>query len=505
MLNRMRDPSVLEEVKPGASLKAQLRPYQEHGLAWLDFLTELGMGGCLADDMGLGKTIQVLALMLVKKKRMKAKPPSLLVVPASLLGNWRREAEKFAPSLQMAFLHPGQLDRKEIDKIGKDPARFLQDKDFCITTYSMLSRLDWLEKVKWHLVVLDEAQAIKNPNSRQTKSAKKLQATSRLVLTGTPIENRLSDLWSLFDFINPGLLGSAAVFKRFVKNLQERETSQYEPLQKLVRPYILRRLKTDRNIISDLPDKIETRSFCSLSKKQIGLYEKIISQLESSLATSSGINRRGLILQTLMRLKQICNHPSQFTGDCDYKASESGKFARLSEICEEIASRQEKVLVFTQFREIIDSISEHLSGVFGRSGICLHGGTNVKHRQKLVDEFQSESGPPFFILSLKAGGTGLNLTAASHVIHFDRWWNPAVENQATDRAFRIGQKKAVMVHKFVTSGTIEEKIDELITEKRKMADDILSSDGEVNITELSDDEVMQLVSLDLTKAQIQEI
>ncbi len=500
MLSSMRQPvSLMDRNEKTPKLKAQLRPYQQHGLTWLSFITELGLGGCLADDMGLGKTIQVLALLLRKQKRSL---PSLLIVPASLLGNWRKEAERFAPSLKLTFLHPGQQDRSKIEKIAKKPKEILSETDLCITTYSMLSRQEWLREMKWQHIILDEAQAIKNPATRQTRAVKKLQSVSRLALTGTPIENKLDDLWSLFDFINPGLLGSASVFKKFVKRLQEGESCQFTPLQQLVQPYILRRLKTDRSVINDLPDKVETVCYCNLSKKQIKHYERTIQTMKESLENSDGMARRGLVLQSLLRLKQICNHPSQLTGDFEYSASDSGKFQRLKELCEEIASRQEKVLIFTQFREIIEPLSEYLAGIYGRTGVAIHGGTAVKYRQKLVDEFQQENGPPFFILSLKAGGTGLNLTAASHVIHFDRWWNPAVENQATDRAFRIGQKKSVMVHKFVTTGTVEEKIDFLIAEKQKMADDILSSGKELNLTELSDDEIIDLVSLDVTRAKI---
>lgn len=366
----------------------------------------------------------------------------------------------------------------------------------------MLTRQPWLADIDWQLIILDEAQAIKNPSTRQSKATKKLSARSRIVLTGTPVENRLGDLWSLFDFLNPGLLGSANVFKKFVKSLQDREHNQFAPLRQLVQPYILRRLKTDRKIITDLPDKIETPCYCKLSKQQVKLYEQTVKALRATLKDADGIARRGTVLQSLMRLKQICNHPSQLTGDGDYIASESGKFLRLGEICDEIASRQEKALIFTQFREITDSLADYLATVFGRTGVILHGGTAVKKRQALVEQFQSDDGPPFFILSLKAGGTGLNLTAACHVIHFDRWWNPAVENQATDRAFRIGQKHNVLVHKFITTGTVEEKIDAMITEKQKMADEILSSGKEVNLTELPDDEILRLVSLDVTRAKL---
>jgi len=504
ILSGLREPANLDPVKIGNQLKAQLRPYQQRGLAWLRFLAELGLGACLADDMGLGKTIQVLALLLYNQqnKSKKKTKPSLLIVPASLLSNWRKEAKRFTPSLNLTFLHPAETERKKLEKITQNPDKTLAQSDLLITTYSMLTRQPWLVDIDWQLVILDEAQAIKNPSTRQSKAAKKLSARSRIILTGTPVENRLGDLWSLFDFLNPGLLGSANVFKKFVKGLQDREDNQFAPLRQLVGPYILRRLKTDRKIITDLPDKIETPCYCKLSKQQVKLYEQTVKALKSTLKNADGIARRGMVLQSLMRLKQICNHPSQLTGDGDYIASDSGKFLRLGEICDEIASRQEKALIFTQFREITDSLADYLATVFGRTGVILHGGTAVKKRQALVEQFQSDDGPPFFILSLKAGGTGLNLTAACHVIHFDRWWNPAVENQATDRAFRIGQKHNVLVHKFITTGTVEEKIDAMITEKQKMADEILSSGKEVNLTELPDDEILRLVSLDVTRAKL---
>ena len=504
ILSSLREPNQLDAVELVDGLRGTLRPYQRVGLAWLRFLTALGLGACLADDMGLGKTIQVLALLLCDRdgESTRSPKPSLLVVPASLLSNWRTEAKRFAPSLKLTFLHPAETDRHTLEQIAKSPGRDLREADLAVTTYSMLTRQNWLTTLDWRLVILDEAQAIKNPSTRQSKAAKKLSAQARIILTGTPVENRLGDLWSLFDFLNPGLLGSAGVFKSFIKNLQAREQDQFAPLRRLVGPYILRRLKTDRSIIADLPEKTETTRYCSLTKKQIGLYEQAVRQMRSALDSADGMARRGLVLQTLLRLKQVCNHPSQLSGDGDYSPSDSGKFLRLGEICEELAQRQEKVLVFTQFREIIDSLTDYLATVFGRGGLVLHGGTSVKKRKDVVARFQDENGPPFLVLSLKAGGTGLNLTEASHVIHFDRWWNPAVENQATDRAFRIGQKRNVLVHKFVTNGTVEERIDVMITEKRQMADEVLASDGEVKLTELPDDELMQLVRLDVTRASV---
>jgi non-specific serine/threonine protein kinase len=471
------------------------------GVNWLQFLASLGLGGCLADDMGLGKTIQVLALLLALKNK-KASKPSLLVLPASLLANWEMEIRRFAPSLSVRFAHPSQVPKDALVEMATDPGKALKKTDVVLTTYGMLLRQPWLLEVDWQVAVLDEAQAIKNPSARQTKAVKRIQAETRIALTGTPVENRLADLWSLFDFLCPGLLGSQQQFKKFIKSLESRESDRYAPLRNLVGPYILRRLKTDKRVIADLPEKTELRAYCGLSKRQAALYTKLVAELSEALEDTEGIKRRGLVLAYLMRFKQLCNHPSQLLGDSNYAAKESGKFARLTEICEEVASRQEKVLVFTQFREMTDPLASMLSATFGRRGLVLHGGTPVKRRQKLVDEFQTDEGPPFFVLSLKAGGTGLNLTAASHVIHFDRWWNPAVENQATDRAFRIGQKRNVLVHKFVCQGTIEEKIDTLIEEKTQLATDVLQGGAEQMLTEMTDSELIQLVSLDVERVNL---
>ncbi|MCB1212678.1 MAG: DEAD/DEAH box helicase, partial [Chlamydiia bacterium] len=349
--------------------------------------------------------------------------------------------------------------------------------------------------------ILDEAQAIKNADTQQSRIARKLKAQAKIALTGTPIENRLSDLWSLFDFLNPGLLGPSKRFKEYIKGLNA-GFGTFEALRKLVSPYILRRMKTDPKIISDLPEKIVTPAYCQLTPQQARDYQAVVEHLKEALDSAPPEQRRGIVLQTLLRLKQICNHPAQFNGQGDYTANHSGKFRRIEQICEELALRQEKVLIFTQFKEIIEPLADHLSTIFGRSGLILHGGTPVKEREKLVEAFQREDGPPFFVLSLKAGGTGLTLTAASHVIHFDRWWNPAVENQATDRAFRIGQKKNVQVHTFITQGTVEEQIDAMISSKQHLANEILMTEEEVKLTELSDSELIQLVSLDIDRAVI---
>lgn len=509
ILAQLREPGRLNDIgfdTKDNGIRATLRPYQREGVQWMRLLTQLGLGACLADDMGLGKTLQVLALLMHDRHdgRTAARRPALLIVPASLLGNWQQEAQRFTPTLKLKFLHPAMMPRDEAATVAKAPSEQLAAYDLVVTTYAMLVRQHWLTTTAWRLIILDEAQAIKNPGTRQSKAVKALKADARIAMTGTPVENRLGDLWSLLDYLNPGLLGSAGAFKAFVKQLDRREHDQYAPLRRLVSPYILRRLKTDRSIIADLPQKTETTRFCNLTKAQVKLYEQTVRAMETALKSVEGdMARRGLVLQTLMRLKQICNHPSQLTGDGEYNPADSGKFQRLAETCEELAERQEKVLIFTQFREIIDPLTEHLREVFGRPGLMLHGGTGVKRRRQIVESFQEEDGPPFFILSLKAGGTGLNLTAASHVIHFDRWWNPAVENQATDRAFRIGQKHNVLVHKFITTGTVEQRIDDLIEEKRELAQQLLSGDGsEVKLTELPDEQIIQLVRLDAAKAMM---
>jgi len=432
-LESCRSPEGLASADPGDGLKATLRPYQQTGMQWLYFLTQLGLGACLADDMGLGKTIQVLALLAAIDRRTNGaaqKTPSLLVAPASLLANWAQEAARFTPGLKILIAHPSFLPVEELRTMS---AKRLKAADLVVTSYATLLRLEWIAKTDWRFVVLDEAQVIKNPNAKQTKAVKSLSAKGRIVLTGTPIENNLRDLWSIFDFLNPGLLGSSKAFTNFAKRL-------------------------------------------------------------------ASIARRGLVLAFLMRLKQICNHPTQWLGDGAYDEEDSGKFARLREIAETIASRQEKLLVFTQFKVIIPPLERLLRAAFGRPGLVLHGETPVAKRKELVKKFQEDEHTPFFVLSIKAGGAGLNLTSASHVVHFDRWWNPAVENQATDRAFRIGQKRNVLVHKFVCRGTIEDKIDQLIESKRKLAEDFLSTGGEINLTQMGDRELLSLVALDLDAA-----
>ncbi len=503
ILSGLRDPDRLGAGKRSTSFRGTLRPYQEVGHNWLWFLSNLGLGACLADDMGLGKTIQVLSLLLALKEQEKARrKPSLLVLPASLLANWKAEMKRFTPSLRALFVHPSESGKSKLVALERAPEKALSKTDVVLTSYGMLLRLKWLREAEWRLAILDEAQAIKNPSARQTRAVKELKADARIALTGTPVENRLTDLWSLFDFLCPGLLGSVAKFKQFVNALGSREHDRYAPLRNLVRPYILRRLKTDRSVIADLPDKTEMKAFCGLEKRQAALYARSVRELSRALEGLDGMKRRGLVLSYLLRFKQICNHPSQLLGDGAYDPDESGKFDRLRAICEEISSRQEKALVFTQFREMTEPLAAFLAGVFGREGLVLHGGTAVKKRRSLIDAFQREDGPPFFVLSLKAGGTGLNLTAASHVIHFDRWWNPAVENQATDRAFRIGQHRNVVAHKFVCRGTVEEKIDALIEEKTALADGILAGGAQTLLTEMNDEELLGIVALDIERARM---
>lgn len=497
----LRQPQGLAQVDPGPALQATLRPYQQAGVRWLYLLTRLGLGACLADDMGLGKTIQVLSLLLVlKRENTGPSRPSLLVAPASLLGNWAAEAERFSPGLRLLVAHPSAMSAADFKALH---ATQLAGADLVITSYGSLLRQPVLQTMDWRLAVIDEAQAIKNPGAKQTRQVKKLNAQTRIALTGTPVENRLSDLWSIFDFTHPGLLDSDKVFAKFTKRLAQ--AGHFGPLRALVQPYILRRLKTDKKVISDLPDKTELKAWCLLSPAQAALYQQSVSELEDALrGAEEGIARKGVVLSFLMRFKQICNHPSQWLGDAAWQAGDSGKFARLRELAEVIAARQEKLLVFTQFRETTEPLAAFLGSVFGREGLVLHGATPVAKRRELVRRFQEDEQTPFFVLSLKAGGAGLNLTAASHVIHFDRWWNPAVENQATDRAFRIGQQRNVLVHKFICRGTVEDRIDQLIESKQKLVSDVLEGGAELLLTEMSDRELLDLVRLDIHAAQDNE-
>ena len=497
-LKALRSPEGLAAIDTGEAFRGTLRPYQQIGLRWLYFLAKLGLGACLADDMGLGKTIQVLSLLLVLQRETDGKrQPSLLVAPASLLANWASEIERFTPGLKAIIAHPSA---QPLSNLKEMTAERLRGVDLVITSYGTLLRVPEIHEISWNVLVLDEAQAIKNPAAKQTQAAKKLNARVRFALTGTPIENRLGDLWSIFDFINPGLLGSAKEFTNFAKQLAARPHNPYRTLRELVRPYILRRLKTDKTVIADLPDKTEVKAFCHLTPKQAALYQQGVDELAAGLGRVDGIQRKGLVLSFLMRFKQICNHPSQWLHDGSWKPEDSGKWARLRDIAEVIAAKQEKVLVFTQFREITTPLAGFLTTIFAAPGLILHGETEVAKRQTLVRRFQEDEEVGFFVLSLKAGGAGLNLTAASHVVHFDRWWNPAVENQATDRAFRIGQSKNVLVHKFVCRGTVEDKIEQLIESKRQLSQDLLEGSADLLLTEMKDDELIRLVALDLKSA-----
>lgn len=488
VLNKLTNPEQLDTVACGEAFQANLRTYQARGLNWLHYMKTLGLGACLADDMGLGKTVQVIALL--NYIRSQAQEKTLLIVPASLIGNWISEIEKFAPSLNYYVLHPSENKGQEMN------ADILhKDYELYITTYGMLAKHEWLKTITWDSLILDEAQAIKNPGTKQTKGVKQLKASYKLAMTGTPIENRLSDLWSLYDFLNKGLLGSAKEFTQFTKKLQETPEG-YARLKQVVAPFMLRRLKTDKTVISDLPEKIEMKTYAALSKKQVVLYNKLVNDLKAKLeSTAEGIERQGLVLSSLMKLKQICNHPDQFMGQDGYVENESGKYARLREICETILEKRERVLIFTQFKEITEPLNRFLETLFQHPGLVLHGGISVTKRKDLVAKFQGPEYVPFMVLSIKAGGVGLNLTSANHVIHFDRWWNPAVENQATDRAFRIGQKKNVLVHKFITKGTIEEKIDLMIEDKTKLQQDIIPDSQENWITELDNQQLMDLFTL----------
>jgi non-specific serine/threonine protein kinase len=497
VFEKLHHPQAMSTVKTAKTFKAKLRGYQQDGLKWLFYLHKLNFGACLADDMGLGKTIQVLAflntLKTEKKRARKISGASLLVIPASLLSNWINEIGTFYPSLSYFAAHPNLHKPNRVPELSPEK---LDVFDLVITTYALVQRYQWLQEYSWDYVILDEAQAIKNPGTKQTRAVKKLTAANRIIMTGTPVENRLSDLWSLFDFLNPGLLGNAKEFGRFTKKLASNPNG-YAELRKVVSPFILRRLKADKSIISDLPDKVEVKTWASMSKKQTVLYSEIIKGIREVIENSAGMQRKGLILSALTKFKQLCNHPSQYLGLELFEEKDSGKFQRLREICETIYEKRERVLIFTQFKEMTGPLSRFLATIFKKDGLVLHGSVPVGKRKKLIEKFQGREYIPFFVLSLKAGGVGLNLTAANHVIHFDRWWNPAVENQATDRAFRIGQKKNVMVHKFLTKGTIEERIDEMLTLKAKLSNEVVAASGENWITEMNNEDLFELFTLKL--------
>jgi SNF2-related domain/SNF2 Helicase protein/Helicase conserved C-terminal domain len=482
----------LEPVPTPAAFHGELRPYQERGLAWLSFLGGFGLGACLADDMGLGKTVQMLALLLSEREGGADPAPTLLVCPMSVVGNWQREAERFAPSLKVHVHHGSER------LAGGELTGAAASSDLVVTTYGLVVRdQEALAAVEWGRVVLDEAQNIKNTAARQTQAVRALRAPQRVALTGTPVENRLSELWSIMEFCNHGLLGSGADFRRrFAVPIERyREEGAADLLKRLTQPFVLRRLKTDRAIIADLPEKVEMKVYCNITREQATLYQAVLDDMLARIdAATEEIERRGLVLAAMTKLKQVLNHPAQFLRDASRLEGRSGKLARLEDLLEEVLAEGDRALVFTQYAEMGALLQTRLRERLGHEVSFLHGGTPKRARDDMVASFQSATGAPVFVLSLKAGGTGLNLTAANHVIHFDRWWNPAVEDQATDRAFRIGQRRDVQVRKFVCVGTLEERIDRMIEEKRELAERVVGT-GEGWLTELSTAALRELVAL----------
>jgi SNF2 family DNA or RNA helicase len=491
VLARLEGHAGFEELAPPPGLEATLRPYQQRGYSWLAFLRRWGLGACLADDMGLGKTVQTLSLLLAEEAA-NGKRPALVICPTSVMGNWQREAERFTPSLR-ALVHHG-VGRGR----GEAFRKAARQHSLVITSYALLLRdFEHLAPVEWSTVVLDEAQNIKNPETRQAQSARALPAGHRIALTGTPVENNVGDLWSIMEFLNPGLLGSQAEFKRtfFVPIQASHDAAAMERLKRVTGPFILRRLKTDRTVIADLPEKMEMKVFCTLTREQASLYQAVLSDAEKAIAKAEGIERKGVVLATLSKLKQVCNHPAQLLADNSPIPGRSGKLARLTEMIQEVMESGERALIFSQFAEMGAIVRSHLQATFGREVLFLHGGVPRAARERMVERFQSaHEGPLAFVLSLKAGGTGLNLTRATHVFHFDRWWNPAVEAQATDRAFRIGQTRRVQVHKLICLGTLEEKIDAMIESKKGVAEKVVGT-GEGWLTELSAAELRQVLAL----------
>jgi superfamily II DNA or RNA helicase len=490
LLQRLRGETALEQPSPPAGFVGELRPYQHRGHAWLAFLRQWGLGACLADDMGLGKTVQ--ALVHIERQREQGeKRPVLLVCPTSVLTNWARESARFVPGLSF-MVHHGP-DRCMGDSFVAEAGRHA----VVATCYALLYRdYAWLRRVKWSGIVLDEAQNIKNADTRQSQAARALQSDYRIALTGTPVENHVGDLWSIMDFLNPGLLGTRAAFRdRYSRPIQAgTDPHAREALRRRTAPFILRRLKTDRDVVPDLPEKREARVFCPLTREQAGLYEAVVRDLAASVRDTSGITRKGRVLAALTHLKQVCNHPAHFLGDGSALSDRSGKLIRLSEMLAEVVDEGAAALVFTQYAAMGALIQQHLQQEIGCAVPFLYGGSSRAARDEMVAAFQRADGPPVLVLSLKAGGTGLNLTRASHVFHYDRWWNPAVENQATDRAFRIGQTRDVMVHKFICAGTLEERIDAMIESKTALAVEIIAS-GEAWLTELNDDQLYDVLAL----------
>jgi SNF2 family DNA or RNA helicase len=492
LLTRLSGREELPQLDAPRSFHGKLRPYQKHGLSWLSFLGRWNLGACLADDMGLGKTVQVLALLLHLEENGELDRPVLLICPTSVVSNWRKEAERFAPTLRV-LVHHGQ-ERHEGERFQREAERH----HMVVSTYSLVHRdLERLRGVEWAGLVLDEAQNIKNPQAKQTRALRGLVAPRRMALTGTPVENRLSELWSIMEFLNPGYLGSEAVFRRrYALPIERyRDPSATNELRKLVEPFVLRRVKTDPTVIKDLPSKNEMKVYCGLTQEQATLYQAVVSESLEKIEASEGIGRKGEVLAALTRLKQICNHPAHFLSDGSSLPNRSGKLTRLTEMLEELLAEGDRALVFTQYAEMGKLIQKHLREALSVDVLFLHGAVPATERERLIGAFQEDrEGPPVFVLSLKAGGFGLNLTEARHVFHYDRWWNPAVEDQATDRAFRIGQKRSVAVYKFICAGTVEERVDELAERKKELAEAVIQS-GEGFVTELSTESLRELFEL----------
>lgn len=495
LLAQLVDNGKITAIETPATFYGKLRPYQLKGVSWLAFLQRFGFGGCLADDMGMGKTAQLIALLLHRQKQGENAhcEPALVICPMSIVGNWQREIQRFAPGLQVMVHHGHER------LAGAEFVEEARRHDVVLTTYALALRdREHLAELDWDYVVVDEAQNIKNEAARQTQAIRSLKARHRIALTGTPVENRLSELWSIMEFLNPGYLGSATDFRtRFAIPIERNHDKERgELLRRVIQPFVLRRVKTDKNIIADLPDKLEMKVFCNLTQEQASLYEAVVKDMMEKIENAEeDIERRGLILATLMKLKQVCNHPAQFVADSSSLPGRSGKLARLEEMLEEVLATGEKALIFSQFAEMGTLLRHHLQETLQREVLFLYGAVPKKQRDQMIQRFQEERhGPSIFILSLKAGGVGLNLTAANHVFHFDRWWNPAVENQATDRAFRIGQSKNVQVHKFVCVGTLEERIDLMIEQKKELAENIVGG-GESWLTEISTARLKELFAL----------
>jgi SNF2 family DNA or RNA helicase len=493
LIGALTNNQAIEPLPTPTGFKGQLRPYQERGAAWLSFLERWGLGACLADDMGLGKTVQFIAFLLHLKEQDALENPTLLVCPTSVLGNWEREVNKFAPSLKILQYHGDKRPK------GKAFLEAVRNHDLIVTSYSLLHRdIKSLQSVSWQIIVLDEAQNVKNPEAKQSKAVRQLEATFRIALTGTPVENRLQELWSILDFLNPGYLGNKQFFqRRFAMPIEKYgDTASLTQLRSLVQPFILRRLKSDRDIIQDLPDKQEMTVFCGLTSEQAALYQQVVEQSLVEIESAEGLQRRGMILALLIKLKQICNHPAQYLKQATLEQHNSAKLLRLEEMLEEVLAEGDRALIFTQFAEWGKLLKPYLEKQIRREILFLYGSTSKKQREEMIDRFQHDpQGPPIMILSLKAGGVGLNLTRANHVFHFDRWWNPAVENQATDRVFRIGQTRNVQVHKFVCNGTLEEKIHDMIESKKQLAEQVVGA-GEEWLTELNTDQLRNLLILD---------